>query len=106
MKCNKKFGFAPFTRACFKNKNVRHEVGQRKKNEDVGKITGECYKAKRELKDQGFRIEGIFDDQIVSAITVEKRQQEYKKTTMLLRRGGLYLIYTPILEVCACQICR
>ena len=44
---NARVGFVPFTRACLKNKYVRHELGQREVNQDLEDINNEYHKAKK-----------------------------------------------------------
>ena len=61
LNANARVGYVPFTRACLKNKHVRHDLGQGVKNEKIEQVNEDYHKAKKELKDQGFRVEGIFD---------------------------------------------
>ena len=68
MKRNAQVGFIPLTRACFKNKNVRHEL-----------VANEYYMAKRELKNLGSRTEGIFDVQLSTVTSVQRKEWEEDK---------------------------
>ena len=103
MKCNARVGFVPFTRACLKNKHVTHEIGQREKNEDIERMNNEYHKAKRELKDQGFRVDGIFDVQITTATSIKRKQREEEQVRALIKRKGAFSassIYTNLGSMC------
>ena len=103
MKCNAKVGFVPFTRACLKNKNVRHELGQKESNDDTEKVVNEYYLAKRELKDLGFRTEGIFDVQLSTATSLKRKEREEDQSRTLLKKKGAFsasAIYTNLGTMC------
>ena len=103
MKCNAKVGFVPFTRACLKNKNVRHELGQKESNDDTEKVVNEYYLAKRELKDLGFRTEGIFDVQLSTATSLKRKEREEDQSRTLLKKKGAFsasAIYANLGTMC------
>ena len=103
MKCSARVGFVLFTRACLKNKYVRHEIGQREKNEDVEKVSNDYFNAKKELKDNRFRVDGIFDVHITTATSVKRKEREQDQTAVLLQRKGAFsasAIYTNIGTMC------
>lgn len=49
----------------WKNKHVRNNLGWEVKEKEIEQVNGDYYKATRELKDQGFRVEENFDAQQV-----------------------------------------
>jgi len=95
--------FVPFTRVCFKNKNVRHEMNQEHTNTDIERINEECQDAKKKLKDEGFRVEGLFDVEIVTSASVKQKEREEDHTVELLKRKGPFSasgIYRNIGSMC------
>ena len=100
---NARVGYVPFTRACLKNKHVRHDLGQGVKNEKIEQVNEDYHKAKKELKDQGFRVEGIFDATIATSTSIKRKEREDDQTQALLKRKGAFSasgIYTNMGSMC------
>ena len=103
MKCNARVGFVPFTRACLKNKHVRHELGQREVNQELEEVNNEYHQAKKHLKDEGFRVDGIFDASITTATTIKRKEREDIQAKELLKKKGAFSassIFTNIGTMC------
>ena len=70
---------------------MQHKLNQGNKNEEVERINEEYHQAKKLLKDQGFRVEGIFDVKIATATSIRQREIEEEQTAVLLKRKGSFL---------------
>lgn len=87
---NTSVGFVPFTRACFENENVMHELNQKYTNTDVERKYEEYQYAEKKLKDKGFRVEGLFDVEIATSASIKRNEREEDQTVELLKQKGLF----------------
>ena len=53
-------------------------------------MANEYYMAKRELKDLGFRTEGIFDLQLLTFTSVKRNEWEEDQTMKFLKKKGAF----------------
>ena len=78
-------------------------MGQRKVKEDLEKVNNEYHNAKKELKDQGFRVDGVFDVRITTATTIKRKERKEDQAQALLKKKGAFSassIYTYIGSMC------
>mmetsp|Transcript_7811 Transcript_7811/g.9089 ORF Transcript_7811/g.9089 Transcript_7811/m.9089 type:complete len:275 (+) Transcript_7811:1191-2015(+) len=103
IKANERVGYVPFTRAYLKNKHVKHGLGQREKNEEIEQVNEDYHKAKIELKDQGFRVDGIFDVTIATSTSIKRKEREDDQAHALMKRKGAFSVsgtYTNMGSMC------
>jgi len=83
-------GCVPFTRACIKYKNVSHNFNQEDINTDIERINEEYQDAKKKSKDEGFRMEGLFDVEIATSTSVKLKEREEDQMAELLKRMDVF----------------
>lgn len=82
---------------------MRHELNQGNENEEVERINEKYHHAKKELKDQGFRVEVLFYVKIAIATRFERNEREEEQTAVLLKWKGVFSvsgIYRNIGSMC------
>ena len=101
--CFARVGYVPFTRACLKSENIRHELGEDTEDTTLKDLVQEYEQAKIELMDEGFNVEGIFDAEIPTAAKVRRNNTEEDQVKALVaRKGGFSAssIFTNIGTMC------
>ena len=83
-------GFVPLTRKCINSKKVRHELGQRQRDESLEEIKASLYEAL--VEDAGLHglNAGIFDATIPVAKHVERELLEEEQVKKLLATKGSF----------------
>ena len=84
-----KVGFVPFTRNCIKSKKVRHELGQRQKNDSLEELKTSYEDLVNDAKEHGLNA-GIFDATIPVARHVEREAEVEDQVNQLLATKGSF----------------
>ena len=84
-----KVGFVPFTRNCMKSRKVRHELGQRQKNDSLEELKFSYEDEVNDAEERGLNA-GIFDATIPVARHVEREAEEENQVKQLLATKGSF----------------
>jgi len=84
-----KVGFVPFTRNCIKSKKVRHELGQRQKDDSLEELKTSYKDLVNSAKVHGLNA-GIFDATIPVARPVERKAEEDAQVKQLVETKGSF----------------
>jgi hypothetical protein len=84
-----KVGFVPFTRKCINSKKVRHELGQRQRDESLEEIKASYEALVEDAGSHGLNA-GIFDATIPVAKHVERELLEEEQVKKLLATKGSF----------------
>jgi hypothetical protein len=82
-----KMGFVPFTRNCIKNKKVRHELGQRQKDDSLEELQALYEDLVKSAEVHGLNA-GIFDVTIPVARRIERKYKEDAQVKQLVETKG------------------
>ena len=98
-----KVGFVPLTRACgVKNRKVRHELGQRERDESLEELQVQYDRLVDMAKEHGLNA-GVFDGRIPVAKQVEREVDEDNQVRQLLAKKGTFSA-SGLWNVCATRI--
>ena len=82
-------GFVPFTQNCIKNKKVRHELGQRQKDDSLEELQTLYEDLVKTAKVHGLNA-GIFDATIPVARRIERKDKEDAQVKQLVDTKGSF----------------
>ena len=105
MECFRRVGYVPFTRNALKSEYIRHELDEENQNKSagIGKVVEEYCAAKDEVRDLGFKVDGIFDAHIKIAPVIRREEEEAKQVEALVNRKKAFSasgIYQNIGTMC------
>ena len=84
-----KMGFVPFTRNCIKNKKVRHELGQRQKDDSLEELQTLYEDLVKSAKVHGLNT-GFFDATIPVARRIERKDKEDAQVKQFVETKGSF----------------
>ena len=97
-----KVGFVPLTRACVKNRKVRHELGQRERDESLEELQVQYDRLVDMAEEHGLNA-GVFDGRIPVATHVERGVDEADQVRQLLAKKGSFSA-SALWNVCGTRI--
>ena len=103
IKCFSCVGYAPFTRNYLMNPYIYHRLGEEGDDTFLQHLVQVYEESKIDLLNQGFHVEGVFDDEIPTATKLRRKEAEEDQVQALVKSRGDFsasLIYKNVGTMC------